>query len=428
LVLNPIPKAFDILNGRLVELDRTGYRKEWGFDGWPLLAVAGDKSTQVFGGKRLFSYQVEVELYNSGGYTESKTITIESGSIAFISGSNHIKAPAGYRHPFSFTEIRSSEREGLAIKIISVDGKSVEEINETGYIRLGKVTPVSIKNIAAEAKADAAASEDDRQLGRYALANQFFETSGDGINQIVVNGYAGDIKYTLYIPKYINSKLTSRIADGAFEGKGVASLILTDNITYIGSTAFRNNSLAALRVPASVIEIGAYSFAANKIQRLRLPASVMRLGEGAFQSNEITTLALPNSLSEIGAFAFQRNRIRALDLPNSLTSLGAFAFFDNALRRLRVPDHLATISASAFRKNRLRTLVIPDCVTRIEELAFTENNLAEIRMPANVELSPASFDNDFVKYYDAHGKKEGKYTYKKQNWSRKPSRRAFKRY
>ena len=102
IALEPSDAGFGALNALLEGLDRTGRRSAWGFPGWPLTDI-GVAGTVVFGGRRSFSYRVDVALVNENGQIiGTSDITLNTESIRFSPGDGSITHPSGERGLVTF--------------------------------------------------------------------------------------------------------------------------------------------------------------------------------------------------------------------------------------------------------------------------------------------------------------------------------------
>jgi hypothetical protein len=124
------------------------------------------------------------------------------------------------------------------------------------------------------------------------------KTSGDGF--VYKTSPLGDNTITDYqgtatdvvIPGEIDGKEIVKIGSasysrkektvsGAFDGKGLTSVVIPDNITVIGREAFANNQLTDVKIPEKMGGIYASAFANNRLTNVTIPVG----GEISFYGN-----------------------------------------------------------------------------------------------------------------------------------------------
>ena len=71
---------------------------------------------------------------------------------------------------------------------------------------------------------------------------------------------------------------------------------------------------------------------------------------------------------------------------------------------------------NAFRNKNLAWVYIPENVRIIEDETFTGNPISQIKIGANVDISPNSFPNDFYTFYIQNGREEGSFVYRDGEW------------
>jgi hypothetical protein len=138
IVVDPLAAGFTSLNALLGGLQQTGMRSVWGFSGWPLLE--NDSKTVVFGGKRSFSYTVDVALINEKNKNlGTQSITLNSEPMRFSAGDTSVQAPAGGAvQTVQFSNVNAEDlTPTLTIVIAAVNNIPSRELNATGYMKIG---------------------------------------------------------------------------------------------------------------------------------------------------------------------------------------------------------------------------------------------------------------------------------------------------
>ena len=230
----------------------------------------------------------------------------------------------------------------------------------------------------------------------------------------------GTIK-ELVIPGTINDMPVVAIGDGAFTKRGLTKVVIPDSVTTIGDLAFSNNEISSLVIGNSVTSIGKKAFFSNKLETLSLGESLSEIGMGAFAENNLTELVIPEKLESIGAYAFFFNKLRILSIPGTVTNLGEGAFSGNRLHTLVINSGVEQIGDGAFFNNRLINITIPESVQNLGKRAFESRNTKSVEPPVDYlnEKGEILFTTatTFDAYYNANGKKPGKYTFSKNGWA-----------
>ena len=216
-------------------------------------------------------------------------------------------------------------------------------------------------------------------------------------------------------------------AFGAFHRCGLTSVVLSKNITSMGSSVFRDCifltsatipegitalsnsmfsgcvSLISADLPLSLVSIGAGAFGncetlpsvtfqenlttignaafrfCYALEEITIPATVISLGLSCFAScssivkadmSESVLTTLPS-----GIFSLCYSLTEVI-LNDNITALGDSCFAGEIpLSTIRLPRYLVSIGVSAFTRCELQTITIPSTVTTIGATAFKECNL-----------------------------------------------------
>jgi outer membrane protein OmpA-like peptidoglycan-associated protein len=189
-----------------------------------------------------------------------------------------------------------------------------------------------------------------------------------------------------------NSELTldssvRSVADGAFMGAELSTVIVPEGVTSIGAQAFMNIGTETLVLPDSLISIGDSAFAGDTISTLTLGSrnsSLQTIGQEAFSFANIDTLAIPDSVISVGDRAFLRTHLASLALGQALETIGsdAFGFYGDTLV---IPSTVTSIGDGAFdNNNNLRRLTIKSSNLTIGLNAFDGAPLNPIDLLPNV--------------------------------------------
>lgn len=167
---------------------------------------------------------------------------------------------------------------------------------------------------------------------------------------------------------------------GAFEGKGLTSVVIPDSIKIICDRAFLYSQLTNVEISNNVRTIGAYAFGGNKLTSVIIPDSVVAIGWSAFKGNQLTNIVIPDSVVAIGSSAFSDNQLTSISIPNSISTIGSYAFANNQLTSAKISNGVKTIDEYAFANNQLVSIDIPDSVITIGPYAFDNNQLTSVEI------------------------------------------------
>jgi len=161
IALDPSEAGFAALNALLEGLEQTGRRSAWGFDGWPLLDTAPRTAdTIIFGGKRSFSYKVDVSLLNENNKNlGDSSITLTTETMRFFAGDKRVQAPAGTMETVRFSNLKAEDlTPTLTIVIVAVNGIPSRDLNVSGYMKIdtgdleNRQTETEKKELAEDAR------------------------------------------------------------------------------------------------------------------------------------------------------------------------------------------------------------------------------------------------------------------------------------
>ncbi len=171
---------------------------------------------------------------------------------------------------------------------------------------------------------------------------------------------------------------------GAFEGKGLTSVVIPDSIEIICDKAFLYNQLTSVNIPDSVTTIGGAAFANNQLTNVEIPSNVKTIGFSAFSENQLTSVNIPDSVTTISDHAFSKNQLTSVNIPDSVTTISNHAFSENQLTSVNIPDSVTTIGYQAFWTNQLVKAKISNNTILIDCQAFAHNQLVSIDIPDSV--------------------------------------------
>lgn len=138
--------------------------------------------------------------------------------------------------------------------------------------------------------------------------------------EVTITAYVG-IDRRINIPRKINGRPVTVIAQSAFQGYDMKHISIPDTVKEIHSSAFeRCGQLRTIKWSKSLEFIGADAFSyCRSLKKAVLPESLLRIQDDAFYSSGIKKVVLPESLEYIGTGAFAKcDNLAYLELPDSV--------------------------------------------------------------------------------------------------------------
>ena len=156
-----------------------------------------------------------------------------------------------------------------------------------------------------------------------------YELSEDGTYAEVVS-YSGTSARVNIASTYNGAPVTG-ISSHAFKDTAIATVIIPDSVTSIGTYAFAYcDSLTSITIPDSVRSIDSYAFAyCESIASITVPDGVTTIGSYAFtHCKGLAKITIPDGVTTIGTYAFSHCKgLAKITIPDSVTSIGIAAFF-----------------------------------------------------------------------------------------------------
>jgi hypothetical protein len=184
------------------------------------------------------------------------------------------------------------------------------------------------------------------------------------------------------------------IEECAFEGCGLTSIAIPENMKSIGEYAFSycNHLNSITVVPRNTVysDIDGVLFNKGKTVLIQypegksqtnyvIPESVKRIRELAFDSCEnLTSITIPESVQSIGECAFRCcGKLTALTIPKGMKRIGKSAFsYSDVLTSITISESVQSIGMCAFNGCRnLASITIPESVKTISKWAFEDCEL-----------------------------------------------------
>ena len=168
---------------------------------------------------------------------------------------------------------------------------------------------------------------------------------------------------------------------GAFEGKGIKTINLSQRITDIGKNAFKNNFINKFSFENNapgVTSVGDYAFSDNKFTRITIPGSITTIGEGAFANNYNL---------QVIEFDFEHATNPINIISKNMFSLSEYGSMNSSnLISLFIPANIQTIKENAFRNLQFSSIEFENNIETNED----EGEEVEISNPSQLETIEAN--------------------------------------
>ena len=235
---------------------------------------------------------------------------------------------------------------------------------------------------------------------------------------VVINTYIPGFEYVFWRPNVANLSVTfdypGATPPHCFANvTGIKTVIISNQITSIGSTSFQNNTgLTNVTLGSSLTTIGNAAFhTCTSLKNITLPSSLLSIGNGSFGNCvNLSNITLPSSLTTIMTAAFENcTSFTSITLPSSLTSLDGNLFLNcTNLTNIVVQKYLGALMYTFTSVNslnmtvtfdyaglvpgyvcmnatKLKTVNMSNSITGVELHAFSGcTGMTEIVFPASV--------------------------------------------
>ena len=208
---------------------------------------------------------------------------------------------------------------------------------------------------------------------------------------------------------------TSKLPEWNQYNSAIKTLVLSDDITHIGSYAFyrmfqscNDVYIAEVNLPSKLESIGDYAFASTyKIENITIPSGVTSVGTCAFYyacqktgfvngdmdtSQELYgTLTLPARWPSMGERAFGSNFFRhGLTVPAGTTQITNRAFYGCRFQGgLSLPDGLKSVGDEAFSDCAFTgSLILPESLTDVGYGVFYGLDVTSVKIPESWTTIP----------------------------------------
>lgn len=287
---------------------------------------------------------INVSSLNNIYYSYNGSALIERETSTLIAGTTNGQLPEG------IVEITSNAYNGNNITSLEV--------------------PASVKRIGANAFANC------QMLEKVTFAE------GSTLESLGQSAFAGCTSLkSINIPSSI-----TKIEDNTFDGcASLNSVEIEGSNIEIGQYAFRGNESLAEFDFSKISSIGRFSFDGAGLTTLTLPDNVVSLSEGAFANSSLESVDLTQNTQLVGLSAQTFRGCEALEsvvIPSQYLTIGEYCFSGcSALSQVSFEDNssLHTIYDNAFNScTAIQSITFPASLRYIEDYAFTNSGLTTI--------------------------------------------------
>lgn len=197
-----------------------------------------------------------------------------------------------------------------------------------------------------------------------------------------------DYRYTITGISF-SEGMTSIGSCAFYELYNLKSVVIPENIKYIGTSAFYKCGLEEAEIHAEMIDKRAFD-SCNKLSKVILGNGVKEIGDNAFYNlSSLTNVTIADSVEIIGTYAFGScSKLSVLELKDSskLKYVESYAFYScSQLASFRAPASLRGIGQSAFYGcSGLKMVTLNNCLETMAHYAFYNTGISELTIPASV--------------------------------------------
>lgn len=133
----------------------------------------------------------------------------------------------------------------------------------------------------------------------------------------------------------------------------VTSLIIEDEVTYVGAYVFYSYSnLASVTIGSGVTTIGEYAFyECTSLTSITIPDNVTSIGDWSFRwCTGLTSVTIGSGVTYIGEYSFEFcSSLTSITIPDNVTTIGEFAFaYCSILESVTIGSGVTSIGDYAF--------------------------------------------------------------------------------
>lgn len=199
--------------------------------------------------------------------------------------------------------------------------------------------------------------------------------------------YKGEVN--IVIPSELFGVTITSIGNGAFRGRDIKTVSISDNVTSIGAEAFMNTKLESISFSKNITSMGNGVFKGTLLTSVEIPSKITELPERAFEDCKLLkTVVLPDTLTKIRHYAFDNCFVlENINTPSSLEYIGEGVFWScKSLKNILMTSNLSYINNSCYRNtSSVFNILIPGNIKQIYPGAFIYSGVKVMKLYEGVE-------------------------------------------
>ena len=211
--------------------------------------------------------------------------------------------------------------------------------------------------------------------------NLLFTELDDGTYEVSYNYDGTKPSGKVTIPKSINGKNVTRIADAGFAYcDKLTGISVPDTVTSVGVNAFEGTPFLKNQTGTVKYAGKVAVYCDDEATSVSIKSGTLGLADKLFYNVEnLKKVVLPNSLTNLGFLTFNDcQKLTSVNLPSGLKSIGSGVFAGcTSLASVTIPSGVKTIGEYAFADTKLSSVTIPSGVTKIGKGAFENTKLGK---------------------------------------------------
>ena len=314
------------------------------------------------------------------GYTETNNILHQN--VQYLGGNAFANSGLENLTAKGLKEIYANAFNASGFTSVDLESTSVQTINDSMFAGLSKLISVKLPS------------------GLKTIEDSAFE--GSGIANIIVPETLttiGEAAFKNSAIKEISLVKVTKIGESAFEGcKSLTKAVLGNAIEELPDSLFKGcSSLKEFTIPEKVSIIGDECLFGTAIENLKIPAKLTNLGVGALGSSAIKNVSvdsgnktfkvedkfLKTTAGKLVAYLGSETEV-TLPVSDAGVANGLFAG-NTTIKKIVLPETVKTVTSNMFYSCLGVETIVLDGVTTIEANAFNGCvNLKNIKIPASV--------------------------------------------
>lgn len=205
-----------------------------------------------------------------------------------------------------------------------------------------------------------------------------------------MSAYEGDIVIPSTIEHDLDTYQVTGIAQGAFMGSEVESLVINEGPNKILIGTINCPKLETLTLPQSIVSVdGLY---APELEELNWGDNIKSITNGSFiASKKLESLTLPAALKTVKASFYNLDGISSLKFDDKIKSIEqSFNVLEN-LKSLNFPASLRTLKMSFTSISAVESIEFADGIQKIESSCTGCKSLKSLKLPSTLTSMSYSF-------------------------------------